>query len=30
MFPFGFQYFVIIYINFNLYLNFIKHYVYGG
>jgi hypothetical protein len=28
MFPFGFQYLIIIYINFNF--NCIKHYIHGG
>jgi hypothetical protein len=30
MFPFDFQYFLIIYINFKFYVNFIKHYIYDG
>jgi len=30
MFPFGFQYLVIIYINFKFNLNCIKHYIHGG
>jgi hypothetical protein len=29
-FPFGFQYLVIIYINFKFNLNCIKHYIHGG
>jgi len=30
MFPFGFQYLIIIYINFKFDLNCIKHYIHGG
>jgi hypothetical protein len=30
MLPFGFQYLVIIYINFKFNLNYIKHYIHGG
>jgi hypothetical protein len=30
MFPFGFQYLVIIYIDFKFNLNFIKYYIHGG
>jgi len=29
MFPFGFQYLIIIYINFKFNLNCIKHYIHG-
>jgi hypothetical protein len=29
MFPFSFQYLVIIYINFKIYLNYIKHCIHG-
>jgi hypothetical protein len=29
MFPFSFQYLVIIYINFKFTLNYIKHYIHG-